>query len=144
MARRGRKPVGTGHVERLLGSESAKQRLTVFLETLEGEITVPEGCARLGICEARFHALRGAWLQQAVELLEPRRLGRPPQAATASELLARVQALEVQNAALRQQLATADVRRELAEVLPHVVHPAEGSAKKGARTQRPSRRRRSH
>jgi hypothetical protein len=56
MGRKGRKPEGTGHVERLSGSEVAKQRLTTILETLAGKITVPEACARLGIREARFHA----------------------------------------------------------------------------------------
>ena len=84
MTRMGRKPLATGHVDRLQGSEPAKQRLTVLLETLRGELPVPEACARLGIGESRFHALRGAWLQEALELLEPRPLGRPPQAADRS------------------------------------------------------------
>ena len=132
MGRKGRKPVGTGHVERLSGSASAKQRLAVILETLRGELTVPEACARLGICEARFHALRSAWLQEAVESLEPRRLGRPPQAADVGELLSRLQTLETENATLRQQLTAAEVRRELAEALPHVVQAPEPGARKGA------------
>ena len=132
MGRKGRKPVGTGHVEHLSGSASAKQRLATILETLRGELTVPAACARLGICEARFHALRSAWLQEALESLEPRQLGRPPQAVDAAELRSRLQKLEVENATLRQQLAAAEVRRELAAALPHVVHAAEASPKKGA------------
>jgi hypothetical protein len=132
MGRKGRKPVGTGHVERLSGSASAKQRLAVILETLRGELTVPEACARLGICEARFHALRSAWLQEALESLEPRRLGRPRQAADVGELLSRLQTLETENATLRQQLTAAEVRRDLAEALPHVVQAPEPGAKKGA------------
>ena len=132
MGRKGRKPEGTGHVERLSGSEVAKQRLTTILETLAGKLTVPEACARLGIGEARFHALRNAWLQESLESLEPRRLGRPPHAVETSELLPRLQTLETENATLRQQLTAAEVRRELAEILPHVVHAPAETPKKGA------------
>ena len=134
MGRQGRKPQGTRHVERLSGSELAKQRLTIILQTLRGELTVPEACARLGICEARFHALRRAWLQDALELLEPRQLGRPPHPADVSELQSRLQALETQNEQLRHQLAASEVRRELAEALPHVVRSSDEAPKKGAPT----------
>ena len=85
MARKGRKPLATGHVERLSGSELAKLRLTTLLQTLRGELTVPEACARLEIGESRFHALRNQWLQEALELLEPRPLGRPRQATAATD-----------------------------------------------------------
>jgi hypothetical protein len=132
MGRKGRKPVGTGHVEHLSGSASAKQRLATILETLRGELTVPAACARLGICEARFHALRSAWLQDALAALEPRPLGRPPHATDVSEFQSRLQALETQNEQLRHQLAAAEVRRELAEALPHVVRAADQAPKKGA------------
>jgi transposase-like protein len=128
-------------VERLSGSELAKQRLTIILQTLRGELTVPEACARLGICEARFHALRSAWLQDALELLEPRQLGRPPHPADVSELQSRLQALETQNEQLRHQLAASEVRRELAEALPHVVRDSAAAVKKGAPTQPPQNRR---
>jgi hypothetical protein len=106
-------------------------------------VTVPEACARLGICEAWFHALRGAWLQEALELLEPRRLGRPPRVAEASEPSSRLRALEAENAAWRQQWAAAEVRRELAAALPHVVHAPEEAGKKGAPAHASGKRRRS-
>jgi hypothetical protein len=67
-----------------------------------------------------------------LELLEPRPLGRPPQAADPAQLQARIQALESENQTLRQQLTAVEVRRELAEVLPHVVHTPEEAVKKGA------------
>jgi len=143
MTRMGRKPLATGHVDRLQGSEPAKQRLTVLLETLRGELPVPEACQRLGICESRFHELRGEWLQEALELLEPRPLGRPPRQADAAPLPSRIQALEAENRTLRQQLTAAELRRELAEVLPHVVHTPGEAAKKGAPTQPPRQRGRS-
>jgi len=109
--------------------------MLTFLETLEGEITVPEACARLGIGATRFHALRGAWLQNALALLEPRRLGRPPQAVDVEEVLSRLQTLETENATLRQELAAAEVRRELAAALPHVVRDSKAAGKKGAPAQ---------
>jgi len=143
MTRMGRKPLATGHVDRLQGAELAKQRLTVILETLRGELAVPEAGARLGICESRFHALRGSWLQEALELLEPRPLGRPPQKAAAAEWQSRIQELEAEIRILRQQGSAADVRRDLAAVLPHVVHGPDEASKKGTPAQpSPQRRRR--
>jgi len=50
--------------------------------------------------------------------------------------------LETENATLRQQLTAAEVRRELAEALPHVVRDSAAAAKKGAPTQPPQNRRR--
>ena len=79
--RLGRKPLTTEHVNTLAGSSRAKDRLRVILETLRGELTIPDACSLLGIGEAQFHHLRHTWLQEAVELLEPRRVGRPPRAA---------------------------------------------------------------
>jgi len=93
---------------------------------------VPDACEQLGIGDSRFHALRGQWLQAALQLLEPRPLGRPPQAVDAAPWQARLQALEAENRTLRQQLAAAEVRRELAEILPHVVHTPDEVVKKGA------------
>jgi hypothetical protein len=141
MTHTGRKPLGPGHVDRLTGSAAAKQRMKVLLETLLGKRIVPEACAELGIGESRFHALRNRWLQQALELLEPRPIGRPPHQADAVAAQAELAALETENRALRQQLAAAEVQRELAEALPQVVHSADPPQKKTAA--RPSRRRRS-
>jgi hypothetical protein len=132
MTRLGRRPLATGHVKRLTGSDSAKQRLRVLLQTLRSELSVPEACACLGIRESRFHALRNAWLQQALELLEPRPLGRPRHETDPAELQARIDALEAENQTLRQQLASAEVRREVAEILPDVVPAADEPRKKGA------------
>ena len=43
----GRKPLELAHVDALDGSERAKQRLRVLLETLHGEFSVAEACQRL-------------------------------------------------------------------------------------------------
>jgi len=65
-------------VERLDGSERAKTRLRVILETLSGQRTIPDACEELGIQETMFHRVRSEVLQTALDRLEPRPLGRPP------------------------------------------------------------------
>jgi hypothetical protein len=139
MARKGRKPLATGHVERLSGSELAKLRLRTILQAIRGEITVAEACQRLAICESRFHVMRNQWLQEALELLEPRPLGRPAKQSGPMDLQQRLVALETENEDLRQRLEAAEVRRELAQVLPHVVS-ADAETPQKKTVPRPQRR----
>ena len=129
MARRGRKPLAAGHVDNLYGSERAKLRLQTILQTLQGQMTVAEACGVLGIGESRFHALRNQWLQESVELLEPRPLGRPAQVVSPEQ--EEVARLEVENRDLRQQRHVAEVREELARVMPRVLRPRSAGCKKG-------------
>lgn len=134
---RGRYPSGPEYVEHLSGSASAKARLRVVLETLAGQCRVVEACARLGLSEPRFHQLRAELLQAALERLEPRPSGRPPAPrppAAEVELQSRVAELKV-------ELQAAQVREELALILPRVGTDAGGTPKKVAR-RRPRRRRR--
>ena len=129
MARRGRKPLATRHVDRLCGSGRAKLRLQAILKTLQGEMTVPQACQILGIGESRFHALRNQWLQEALDLLEPRPLGRPAQAVSPEqEEVARLQA---ENQDLQQRCRVAEVREELARTMPYVLRPSSDGPKKG-------------
>jgi hypothetical protein len=120
MTRIGRKPQGAGLVTPLAGSEHAKQRLTLFLQTLSGQCSVPQACAELGIGQSRFFAQRSAWLQQSLAILEPRSPGRPPKPDSAAadddllQLQERLQHLEARSAAV-------EVQAELANLLPHVV-----------------------
>ena len=129
MARRGRKPLATRHVDGLCGSQRAKLRLQTILQTLQGQMTVAEACQVLGIGESRFHALRNQWLQESVELLEPRPLGRPPQVVSPEQ--AEVARLEAENRDLKQQHRVAEVREELAQRLPHVLRLTDDGSKKG-------------
>ena len=131
MARRGRKPLATRHVDGLCGSERAKLRLQTILKTLQGEMTVPQACHLLGIGESRFHALRNQWLQEALDLLEPRPLGRPAQVVSPEQ--EEVARLEAENRELKQQQHVAEVRQELAQRLPHVLRSAGEGLKKGGR-----------
>lgn len=133
MARKGRKPLGAAHVEHLGGTRLAKQRLAMLLKTMRGELTVGEACHALSIGESRFHALRNQWLQESLELLEPRPTGRPrklPEVPSAEE----VAALESEIERLRQELMVAEVREEVARVMPHVMH--DPAAKKKSRAYR--------
>ena len=55
---RGRKPVGPEYADKLSGSDTAKLRVKVILETIAGTCRVQEACERLGISEQRFHCAR--------------------------------------------------------------------------------------
>ncbi len=115
---RGRHPSGPGFVAKLKGSEQAKQRVQVVLETLAGLRRVSEACALLGISEPRFDQLRIEMLQAGVERLEPQPAGRPARAATPAE--AENQRLQARIAALQAELQVANVRAEIALTLPQV------------------------
>ena len=128
MAQRGRKPTGAQLVERLDGSARAKTRLKAILETLSGQRTIPDVCAELGIQETMFHKLRGEVLQTALGRLEPRPLGRPAHMETPADR--RVAELQAETQRLQFQLKASEVRRELAETLPHLKKPAAGPGKK--------------
>jgi transposase-like protein len=116
---RGRFPAGPSYVDKLDGSATAKERLKVVLETLAGQCRVQEACARLGICEQRFHQLRQEALEAALAGLEPGVPGRRPQ--TPSPADERVGALQEQLAALQREMLAARAREEVALILPRVL-----------------------
>lgn len=113
----GRKPLTTAHVDHLDGSERAQERLRVFLETLGGTLPIPAACARLQLGESYFHQLRHTWLQQSLELLEPRPLGRPRHAAETSALVQEIARLKQEVVELRAQLRATQARAEIDSIL---------------------------
>ena len=130
-ARTGRKPSGPQIVERLEGSPSAKQRLKVILETIAGQLTIPEACAQLSICESRFHDLRNETLQATLNTLEPRRPGRPPKHTSPEQ--GEIEALKADLDRAHRELAIADVQVRLAHIHPGLLEgspPAEKPAAK--------------
>ena len=137
-ARTGRKPTGPQIVERLEGSPSAKQRLEVILETIAGQLTVPEACVRLGIGQSRFHDLRNRTLQATLNTLEPRRLGRPSKPTSPEQ--GKIEALRAELDRAHRELAVADVQVSLARIHPGLLEgppPAQQPAdKKNARAAR--------
>lgn len=134
MTRRGRKPTGPHLVERLEGSAHAKTRLKVILETISGKRTIPDACQELGIQDSMFHRMRSEVLQTALDRLEPRPLGRPPQLASVEDR--RVAELEGENLRLEIELKAAEIRRELAENLPRLGRHARQPLKKKRNSQR--------
>jgi Helix-turn-helix domain len=119
MTRQGRKPLGPALVDHLPGSSRAKERLEVILQTIAGTRTVGEACDRLGIGEAMFHRLRAGVLQAGLASLEPRPLGRPPRIVSPEQ----ERLLEMQHHLddLQSELQVAEVREEIARVLPGVM-----------------------
>jgi hypothetical protein len=135
---RGRRPVGPEYADQLAGSETAKRRTKVILETLAGKCRLKEACQRLGISEQRFHQLREEMLTAAVKALEPGHAGRPAHTPTPAE--EKVAALEQQLQAKEVELCAAKAREEIALIMPEVKHePAEPEKKT---PQRPTPRRR--
>jgi hypothetical protein len=125
----GRKPLTTGHVDHLCGSTHAKDRMRIFLETLRGTLTIPDACQLLELSEAQFHHARHVWLQESLELLEPRRVGRPPKQTDPVELSRRCAELETEMEQLRAHAQAAQVREEIARILSN---PAGEPGKKTA------------
>jgi len=143
-ARTGRKPVGPQIAERLEGSPTAKQRLEVILETIAGQLTVPEACQQLGIGKSRFHALRNQTLQATLEALEPRPLGRPTKPTSPEP--AEVNTLQTEVCRLQAELELAQVQLRLAHIHPALIgiQPAADdlAGKKNARSARQQRQQR--
>ena len=125
---RGRRPSGPEIADKLDGSEQARKRLRVVLETIAGRLSVTEACAELGIGAVAFHEVRLKALRGAVRDLEPRLAGRPRRRL--SPVDARVAELEAEVTELKIDLRAAQVREELSLVLPHVLKPREKEKKK--------------
>jgi transposase-like protein len=113
---RGRTPSGPESVEQLPGSDKAKERVRVILQTMTGELRVQEACAQLDVCEQHIRQLRTTLLLAAIDSVEDKPPGRPAQAEEPSE----VTALRAQVAELQRQLQAARLSAEIAMALPHV------------------------
>lgn len=123
---RGRPPLGPKLVEGLVGPDQTKERARVILQTVAGECTVEEACRRLGVQESQFHALRRQALQALMEGLSPRPRGRPP--SEPEGLAERVAQLQEENRRMRLDLQLAQVRSEVALVMPHLLDRPQGDS----------------
>ena len=130
MARRGRPPMGTELIPALEGSPQAKLRLTLILQTLSGQTTVEDAAAQLGISRSRFFALRDELLQESVANLEPKPTGRPPNEDP--QHAAKIEQLQQEIQELQVDLRAAQLREELALLMPHVLKKKPGDVKKNA------------
>jgi transposase len=126
----GRPPKGGGLVERLDASPEAKERAKVVIGTLREELTVREACEQLGVSEARFHQLRDRFLLEGVKGLEPRLGGRPRQGDPEAEQ--RQLEFEERIAQLEKELKAAELRAQIALVMPHLLkEPGQAGKKAG-------------
>lgn len=122
---------GAELVEDLDGSEAAKRRVKVILETVSGLRTILDACIELGIGKSAFHELRKRVLQAALSDAEPRPAGRPPhEEPSAAE--ADVDRLKAENEHLRQELEIAQVREEILLAMPEVFERGGDAGKKSA------------
>jgi hypothetical protein len=121
---RGRWPQGLEYIDKLDGSPQTKERFKVILQTLTGETRMLEACVQLQIGETRFHQLRQVGLQAALTAMEPRPGGRPSRSTSAEGELNR--ALQARVAELEHALHTAQVREEIALVVPRQQRTAGG------------------
>jgi hypothetical protein len=121
----GRPVKGPEMVEDLDGSDEAKRRMKLILETLAGQRTILDACLELGIGKSAFHELRKRVLQAALMDVEPRPPGRPPLQPDPGA--AEVERLKSENERLRTDLEVAHVREEM----PEVFDPGRKAGEKG-------------
>jgi len=127
MTHAGRKPLGPALVQHLDGSERAKERLEIILETITGHLMIEEACRRLGIEHTMFCELRTEVLKAGLARLEPRPMGRPQQQTSAEEL--KIAELQRRVEELESNLKVAKMRERLARVVPDLLQ-ADSSGKK--------------
>jgi len=128
MARRGRPHKGAELVADLDGSEQARQRLKIILQTLAGAMTIEQACDALGIGRAGFHKLRRQFLAQATSLLEPRPRGRQRRQRSAAE--DQIAELQQEIVRLKLDLKAQQIREEIALVMPHLLKNKRLSSRK--------------
>ena len=130
---RGRWPSGPEYIDKLHGSVETKERLKAILDTMYGQARLLEVCAQQHIGETRFHQLREIAMQAALMAIEPRPAGRPSRTSTAQS--EQIRTLEQRVRELEQALHQAQVREEIALVLPHLQRTAGADASATATTE---------
>lgn len=113
--------MGSDLVNKLSGTEEAKARLKVILDTVAGHRTIEQACTDLGISRSRFFELRDRVLQAAVSDLEPKPPGRPAKKVDVEAVQCRLKELEAEQERLLLDLEIAHVREEVRLVFPQYV-----------------------
>jgi uncharacterized small protein (DUF1192 family) len=101
--------------------------LEVILATIAGQLTIDQACRQLGIKAAMFFRLRTEVLEAGLARLEPRPIGRPPHAATAEEQ--KHDELRLQVEELQDELKIAQVREEIARLMPQLAQEDDAGKK---------------
>jgi transposase len=134
-ARRGRPHEGAELVDKLDDcSEEARQRLKVIFQTLAGVFTVEDACEILNIQRSAFYKLRGQFMENAVQLLEPKTPGRKKKLITSEQVENR--RLRDENERLKFELKAQQLREEIGILMPHLLTGDRASAAKKTRKKR--------
>ena len=136
MARPGKGPMMAQNMD---GSQEARRRLQVILETISGAKSVTDACEELDIGKTAFFDLRNRVLQASVDELEPRPAGRPGKEVTPEEQ--EIARLKSENDELRDNLKIAHVREEIMLAMPEVFDP-DRAQKKSDRPKADARKKR--
>jgi len=137
---RGRLPQGPEYIDKLDGACEEKERLKAILDTMYREKRMLEACAELGIGETRFHQLRQAAMQAALTAIASKPAGRPSLAGLSESEQIRMQQQRIEELELALHLA--QVREEIALVLPQVRTLANGERETATLVGKKMRRRR--
>lgn len=116
MARRWRRTSSVSIVGRLKATPMAKERVLVMLDNLGGVLATSEAARRLHVSPSMFQKLRQTMLEATLRSLEPRPRGRP-----SGEIPPHVRhlgKLEAQIESLKEELALARIREEIALLFP--------------------------
>ena len=133
--RRGRPALGAELLESIEGaSPIARERLEAIVRTLSGEWTLEEACEHLGVGRSWFCEMRSRFLRESAPLLEPRRPGPPPRVETEAER--NTKELRQRLDELQIEVEAAQVREEIARVMPRSKSP---SGKRGKKRRRRGR-----
>lgn len=112
-----RPPTGSALVQRLEGSDEAKRKTQIILDTISGTLAIDDAAAQLGINRAYVFVLRDQILLGAIAAAEPRKPGPKPASATStdSQDAAQADAKRAKDAEIALELERS--RQELALVL---------------------------
>jgi hypothetical protein len=132
MALMGRPPLGPRLVDALDIPGDTQKKLRLILETIAGQKTLAEAAQELSISETRFHVIRQEALLGAAAALEPGIPGRPPtQKLIAGDELDRLRRDVVD---LKAAMAAAEIREEIAVLMPHLLRRAKKTNRRRSRT----------
>lgn len=125
----GRPALRSNLVDQFDADSYTKGRLKILLQTIAGELSVPDACHKLRISQSRFFELRSSMLHGALAGLQPKPAGRPTHKMDPES--ERIKQLQQENLDLRVHLAAAQLREEIALVMPRHSnrHPAKAKKK---------------
>lgn len=142
-------------MQRLSGSDDAKKKVEVVLDTLTGR-PIADAAAELGVDRSYVHVLRQQVLEGAIAAAEPRTPGPKPAGlgfASMADAEAEIARLRAENADMARALTNAEIAAELAVVrdeiavvlgsrkkLPPTPQSLERQAKRDAKRKRQAQR----